>query len=451
MLVAAQRGLRDRAAALARGRRRPRGDRLRARQGAVRRAGHQQGAGRRRCGRPARASARRSRSRRRWSPRRRSARRSPASSASRTVNPGQYLNPGDKIVTLQPIDPIYVDFALPQQQLPQVAVGQTRDAHRRRLPGRSLRRQDHRDQPQGRRQHAQRAGRGDARRTRSASCCRACSPASTSTSAAKQRYLTLPQTAITYNPYGATVFVPSSAVATSKDAEGQGRALRRQAGLRDHRRRRAATRSRSSRASRRATRSSPAARSSSRTARRSSIDNTVQPANSPQPDAAGTVRQSAMNFTDIFIRRPVLAIVVSLLILVLGLRSLVSLPVRQYPQDPERRGHGHAPPTTAPTPRPSPASSPSRWKPRSRRRRASTTCPRPARHGVSTITATLRLNYDANRALTEINTQVNSVRNQLPPRGPAAGADRAGRRDRSTRCTWASSARRCRPTTSPTT
>ena len=34
--------------------------------------------------------------------------------------------------------------------------------------------------------------------------------------------------------------------------------------------------------------------------------------------------------------------------------------------------------------------------------------------GISTITATLRLNYDANRALTEINTQVASVRNQLP-------------------------------------
>ncbi|MGK9518136.1 efflux RND transporter permease subunit, partial [Salmonella enterica subsp. enterica] len=34
--------------------------------------------------------------------------------------------------------------------------------------------------------------------------------------------------------------------------------------------------------------------------------------------------------------------------------------------------------------------------------------------GVSTITATLRLNYDASKALTEINTQVNSVKNQLP-------------------------------------
>jgi len=36
-------------------------------------------------------------------------------------------------------------------------------------------------------------------------------------------------------------------------------------------------------------------------------------------------------------------------------------------------------------------------------------------NGQSIITATLRLNYDANRALTEINTQVSSVRNQLPP------------------------------------
>ncbi len=38
-----------------------------------------------------------------------------------------------------------------------------------------------------------------------------------------------------------------------------------------------------------------------------------------------------MNITDIFIRRPVLATVVSLMILVLGLRSIGSLPVREFP------------------------------------------------------------------------------------------------------------------------
>lgn len=41
------------------------------------------------------------------------------------VNPGQYINPGDNIVTLQTLDPIYADFFIPQQNLPQLKVGQT--------------------------------------------------------------------------------------------------------------------------------------------------------------------------------------------------------------------------------------------------------------------------------------------------------------------------------------
>ena len=39
-----------------------------------------------------------------------------------------------------------------------------------------------------------------------------------------------------------------------------------------------------------------------------------------------------MNFTDLFIRRPVLATTVSLMILVLGLRALAVLPVLQFPR-----------------------------------------------------------------------------------------------------------------------
>ncbi|MDQ2736382.1 MAG: efflux RND transporter periplasmic adaptor subunit, partial [Pseudomonadota bacterium] len=42
-----------------------------------------------------------------------------------TVNPGQYVNPGDKIVTLQTIDPIYVDIYLPQRQIGGLLLGQT--------------------------------------------------------------------------------------------------------------------------------------------------------------------------------------------------------------------------------------------------------------------------------------------------------------------------------------
>ncbi|MBO0752771.1 MAG: efflux RND transporter permease subunit, partial [Bradyrhizobiaceae bacterium] len=120
-----------------------------------------------------------------------------------------------------------------------------------------------------------------------------------------------------------------------------------------------------------------------------------------------------MNFTDIFIRRPVLATVISLMILVVGLRSYNSLPVLQYPRtentvvtvtttfygaDPEviagfittplenaiAQANGIDYMTSNSTP------------------------------GVSTITVNLRLNYDGDKALTEISTKVSSVLNQLP-------------------------------------
>lgn len=51
------------------------------------------------------------------------------------VNPGQYLNPGDQVVTLQQLDPIYVDFYLPQQALAQLKVGQKVAATADTYPG----------------------------------------------------------------------------------------------------------------------------------------------------------------------------------------------------------------------------------------------------------------------------------------------------------------------------
>lgn len=41
------------------------------------------------------------------------------------INPGQYINPGDPMVTLQTLHPIYVDFYIPEQYLVDVTVGQT--------------------------------------------------------------------------------------------------------------------------------------------------------------------------------------------------------------------------------------------------------------------------------------------------------------------------------------
>jgi multidrug efflux pump len=121
-----------------------------------------------------------------------------------------------------------------------------------------------------------------------------------------------------------------------------------------------------------------------------------------------------MNFTDIFIRRPVLAVVISLLILVLGLRSVGSLPVNQFPHTENAVVtittvyYGADAATVAGFITQPLESAIAQAQGIDYLSSASTT-------GVSTITATLRLNYDSNRALTEINTQVNSVRNQLPP------------------------------------
>jgi multidrug efflux pump len=121
-----------------------------------------------------------------------------------------------------------------------------------------------------------------------------------------------------------------------------------------------------------------------------------------------------MNFTDIFIRRPVLAVVISLLILVLGLRSVGSLPVNQFPHTENAVVtittvyYGADAATVAGFITQPLESAIAQAQGIDYLSSSSTT-------GVSTITATLRLNYDSNRALTEINTQVNSVRNQLPP------------------------------------
>ena len=121
-----------------------------------------------------------------------------------------------------------------------------------------------------------------------------------------------------------------------------------------------------------------------------------------------------MNFTDLFIRKPVLAMTISLLILVLGVRSLVGIAVRQYPKTENAvvtistAYYGADAATVAGFITQPLEGAIAQAQGIDYLSSTSTS-------GVSSITATLRLNYDANRALTEINTQVNSVRNQLPP------------------------------------
>src|SRR5215218_10473020 len=125
-----------------------------------------------------------------------------------------------------------------------------------------------------------------------------------------------------------------------------------------------------------------------------------------------------MKITDIFIRRPVLAVVVNLIILIGGLQSIRSLSIRQYPRSDVAvinvttayvganadlvRGF-----ITTPLERVIASADGIDYVESS------------SAQGVSTITVHLRLNYDTNAALTQIQAKVAQVRNELPPEAEA--------------------------------
>jgi multidrug efflux pump len=120
-----------------------------------------------------------------------------------------------------------------------------------------------------------------------------------------------------------------------------------------------------------------------------------------------------MHFTDIFVRRPVLATVVSLVILVLGVRSIGSLPIREYPETQNAvvtvsTVYTGADPSLVSGFITTPLENSIAQANGIDYLTSSSTL------SVSTIQANLRLNYDPNTALTEINTKVNAVLNQLP-------------------------------------
>jgi membrane fusion protein (multidrug efflux system) len=123
-----------------------------------------------------------------------------------TVNPGQYVNPGDKIVTLQELDPLYVDFYLPEQELSKVAIGQAVGMRSDTYPGRSFNGRitviNPKVDPDSRNFQVE---------ATVANPRHELLPGMYSTvevrAGTEQRYLTVPQTAVTYNPYGDTVYI----------------------------------------------------------------------------------------------------------------------------------------------------------------------------------------------------------------------------------------------------
>ncbi len=120
-----------------------------------------------------------------------------------------------------------------------------------------------------------------------------------------------------------------------------------------------------------------------------------------------------MQFTDIYVKRPVLATVISLLILAMGLRSIGMLPIRQYPFTENAvitvttTYTGAAPEVVAgfiTTPLENSIAQTG----------GIDYITSTSSQNVSIISVNLRLNYDPNRALSEISTKVSAVLNQLP-------------------------------------
>src|SRR5687768_881814 len=125
-----------------------------------------------------------------------------------------------------------------------------------------------------------------------------------------------------------------------------------------------------------------------------------------------------MKFTDLFVKRPVLAIVVNLVILIAGLQSIRALTVRQYPRSDISvvrvatvyvganadlvRGF-----ITTPLERVIASADGIDYMESS------------SAQSLSTITVHLKLNYDTNAALTQIQAKVAQVRNDLPPEAEA--------------------------------
>jgi membrane fusion protein, multidrug efflux system len=123
-----------------------------------------------------------------------------------SVNPGQYINSGDKIVTLQALDRIYIDFFLPQQNLSLISAGQNVSVVTDAYPGRTFEGKitsiNPKVDPATRNVQVEATVRNSRHEL---------FPGMYATikvqAGAAQSYLTLPRTAVTFNPYGETVYI----------------------------------------------------------------------------------------------------------------------------------------------------------------------------------------------------------------------------------------------------
>jgi multidrug efflux pump len=121
-----------------------------------------------------------------------------------------------------------------------------------------------------------------------------------------------------------------------------------------------------------------------------------------------------MHYTDLFIKRPVLALVVSLLIFLIGLRAMLGLEIRQYPQLSNTT-------ITVKTVYPGASAELMQGFITTPIEQAVATAEgidyltSSSIQGTSTVTAYIRLNYDPNRAMTDVMAKVQQVKYLMPP------------------------------------
>lgn len=124
----------------------------------------------------------------------------------RKVDVGQYLSPGTPVITLQQLDPIYLDFFVPQQSLAQLQVGQKVIARSDAAPNKIFE-----GEITALESKIDEATRNIEVRATFKNPDKTLRPgmfaSATIASGAPQSLVTLPQTAITFNPYGSTVFI----------------------------------------------------------------------------------------------------------------------------------------------------------------------------------------------------------------------------------------------------
>ena len=325
----------------------------------------------------------------------------------RQVNLGQYLEAGDPVVPLQTLHPIYVDFGVPQQDVAQVRLG-----HRVRVTsgepvsvdigGRVTAVDSIVDQ-------ATRNVQIQATLANPAGTLRPGMFVQTELVLGSSRsVIALPASAISYAPFGDSVFVVS-------DLKGPNGAdlSRRAPAVRQARQR--PRRSDRDRLGSRARLGSGDLRGVQAAQRRSGGCQQQGAAQQQERAQAGGQLDALHRSLH---RRPVLAIVVNLVILIAGLQSIRALSVRQYPRSDIAvvkvstvytganadlvRGF-----ITTPLERVIASADGIDYMESS------------SAQGLSTISVHLRLNYDTNDALTQIQAKVAQVRNDLPPEAEA--------------------------------